>query len=155
MKCQSAAAATIRELVLQWFSVGNRVPEPQDELADALYFMLRMVNVDVTVDGWALFRVTQESNDCLTAIGLMTLLPSGSVPIAVSVRVHNDGLAWSAQLGRNDGTWTGMSESKRWRSVYLHASGDLDELPWTWGPTYQGVHVVQAPSNSLERTRGE
>jgi hypothetical protein len=148
-------AATIRQLVVRRFSVGNRAREPDDELADALYFMLRMVNVDVAVDGWALFRVTQEASDCLTAIGLMTLLPDGSVPIAVSVRVHNDGLAWSAQLGRNDFAWSAIPESKRWKSVYLHASGDLNEPPWTWGPTYQGVHGVQMPDNSLERMRGE
>jgi hypothetical protein len=129
----------IRQLVLQQFSVRTRVREPNDDLADALYFMLRMVHVDVVVDGWALFRVVQEADDHLTAIGLMTLLPTGSVPVAISVSAHQDGIAWSAQVGREDDDWLALSESKRWKIVYLYASGDLEEPRWTWSPPYQGL----------------
>ena len=129
----------IRQLVLQQFSTATRVLEANDELAGALYHMLRMVDVEVTVDGWELFRVVQEADDHLAAVGLMALLPGGSVPIAINVRAHQDGLAWSAQVGREDEDWLALSESKRWKSVYLYASGELQEPRWTWSSPYQGL----------------
>jgi hypothetical protein len=131
----------IRELVLRQFPRGIRAREPNDDLEDALYFMLRLVDVGVTVDGWTVFRVVQETDDSLEAIGLMTLLPSGSVPIAVNVTRHQDGIAWSAQVGREDYEWLALSESKRWKTIYLYASCDLQEPRWTWNLTRQGVYA--------------
>ena len=104
-----------------------------------MYSLIRIVGVDVSVDGWAHFRLVEETDDHLAGIGLMYLLPTGRVPIVVDVRVHPDGLAWSAQVGLEDDAWLAMTESKQWKSVYLYASGDLKEPPWTWRPARQGV----------------
>jgi hypothetical protein len=75
---------SVRQQVLRQFLSQTSLREADEELATALYFMLRSID-DLSVDGWALFRVIQESQDSLDAVGLMTLLPSGSVPIAVNV----------------------------------------------------------------------
>jgi hypothetical protein len=111
--------------------------EPDEELATALYFMLWSID-DLTVDGWALFRIVQESEDFLDAVGLMTLLPSGSVPIALNVRADDGGLTWSAQAALQDQAWLALSDSKRWNSVYLYATGERETPLWTWGRQYRG-----------------
>lgn len=49
---------SIRQQVLRQFPPQTRVCEPDEELATALYFMLWSID-DLTVDGWALFRVVQ------------------------------------------------------------------------------------------------
>jgi hypothetical protein len=109
--------------------------EPNEELATALYFMLRSID-DLSMDGWALFRVVQESEDMIDAVGLMTLLPSGSVPVALNVTADEGGLIWSLQAALQDRDWLALSDSKRWNSVYLYAVGDR-ETP-TWDRRYHG-----------------
>lgn len=123
---------TIRQHILRQLELDARVHEPDEDLAAALYILLGSVDIEVTVDGWALFKVTVESSDSLDVIGLMTLLPSGSVPVALNVRMDNGGLAWSARLGNQDAEWGALSSSKRWNRVYLYASDARDEPQWTW-----------------------
>jgi hypothetical protein len=129
---------TIRELLLECFPSARGPLEPDVELADALYCLLRTNDVGVTVDGWEYIRITRESRDALEAVGLVWLLPSGSVPIAVHVEANASGLAWKAQVGREDEEWRAQSESKRWKSVYLYATGDRSEPGWSWDE-YQGT----------------
>ena len=144
---------TVRSLLLERFPFARGVEEPDAELADALYSLLRTSDVGVTVDGWGFVRIVRESTQEVEAVGLMSLLPSGSVPIAVQVEAAPMGLAWRAQVGREDGDWQAQSESKRWKSVYLFATGGRDEPEWIWGETYSGTLGVQTPNTSFERTR--
>lgn len=75
----------------------------------------------------------------------MTLLPSGSVPIALNVTADEGGLTWSAQAALQDRTWLALSDSKRWNNVYLYATGEREVPPWTWGRQYQGRYFVLTP----------
>ena len=128
---------SVRQQVLRQCPPQARVREPDDELATALYFMLWSID-DLTVDGWALFRVVQESEDSLDAVGLMTLLPSGSVPMALNIGADEGGLTWSVQAALQDRAWLALTDSKRWSNVYLYATGARGTPPWTWGRQYQG-----------------
>jgi hypothetical protein len=145
--------STVRKLLLERFPFARGGEEPDAELADALYGLLRTNDVGVTVDGWGLVRVVRESPREVEAVGLMWLLPSGSVPIAVKVEATSTGLAWKAQVGREDGEWQAQSESKRWKSVYLFASGERSEPEWVWGAKHQGTLGGQTSNTSFERTR--
>ena len=128
----------IRQQVLERFPHFVRGRAPDEDLADALYALLWSIDMDVSVDGWALFRVVRESTHALDAVGLMTLLPSGAAPIAVSLREQAGGFAWSMRVGRLDASWLALSPDKQWNSVYLYATGDAESPPWTWGPQHDG-----------------
>jgi len=130
----------IRQQLLRKFPPPPHVCVPDDQLAYAVYFMLYAINdPEVTVDGWTLFKRLRESDVSLDTVGLMTLLPSGSVPIALSVKTTEDGLVWSAQLSLRDENWLSLSDSKRWNTVYLYANGDCAEPAWRWDRCYNGV----------------
>ena len=130
---------SVRQRLLKRFSAHEGV-RGDEQLAAALYDMLWTVDdLELDVDGWTLFRVVRESNDSIDAVGLMTILPSGSVPIAMKVSAEEEGLTWAAQVARQDRDWLALSDSKRWNRVYLYATGARDEPEWTWDRTYQGV----------------
>jgi hypothetical protein len=128
----------IRQQLFERFPHFVRGRAPDEDLADALYALLWSIDKDVSVDGWALFRVVRESTQELDAVGLMTLLPSGAAPIAVSLREQAGGFAWSMRIGRLDAPWLALSPDKQWNSVYLYATGAGESPPWTWGPQYDG-----------------
>jgi len=129
----------VRQQVLRQFPRQGAERDSSDELADALYVMLHsMSELHVTVDGWDVFRVVHESENSLDVVGLMTLLPSGSVPIALSFSSIDRGLAWSIQVASQDDRWLSLSESKHWKSMYLFATGELKEPPWRWDKRYDG-----------------
>jgi hypothetical protein len=79
------------------------------------------------------------TNDSIDAVGLMGLLTRGSVPMAINVSAHEEGLAWVVQVARQDRDWLALSDSKQWNCVYLYSTGARDEPQWTWERTYQGV----------------
>lgn len=130
--------ASVRQQLLRQFPIQARASEPDGDVATAVYALLWSME-DLVVDGWALFRVVQESDDSIDALGLMTLLPSGSIPMSVKIRADEAGLACSVQVGLQDQRWLALSDSKRWNSVYLFATGERDEPQWNWGREYQGL----------------
>lgn len=132
---------SIRKQIIKRFPPPSRAIEPDDQLGHALYFMLRrLLDVAFIVDGWTLFKVIRESGDSLGTVGIMaTLSPGYAVPMALSIKAADGGLVWSAQAAVDDHTWRSLSESKQWNEVYLYASGNRDETPWTWDCSYQGV----------------
>ncbi len=129
---------SIRQQLLHRFPSSVATNEPDGDLALAVYSLLWSMP-GLTVDGWLLFRIVHESNESLEAVGLMTLLPSGSVPMSIVVKGDEEGIVWSAQAGQQDRHWLGLSDSKRWNSVYLYASGNREEPGWNWGSTQQGL----------------
>jgi hypothetical protein len=130
----------VRQELIQRFPPPPRAIEADDQLGHALYFMLWPIgDSDMSVDGWSLFKVTVETETSLEAVGLMTLLPDGSTPIALHVAAADGELQWSARASMKDEVWLSLSHSKRWNSVYLFAGGDLTDPPWTWDRTYAGT----------------
>jgi hypothetical protein len=139
---------TIRQRLISRFPPPPRAAGPDDQLGHALYVVLSSLrDPDVTIDGWTLFKVVREADDLLDAVGLMTLLPSGAVPMALQLKTTESGVAWSAQISLRDEVWLSWPDSKRWKNVYLFAGGDRAVPPWSWDRTYEGF--------VLERARGE
>ena len=129
---------SIRQQVVQRFRQVVRGGTPDENLEDALYALLRSIDTGVCVDGWAVFRVVNESPQALDAVGLMTLLPTDAVPVAISVRAQGGGFEWSVRIGRQDAGWRALSSDKQWSSVYLYATTKAESPPWTWGPGREG-----------------
>jgi len=143
---------SVRQQLIKRFPPPPRATDPEKQLGHALYFMLWSIDDrNVTVDGWTVFKVVRETDLSLDAIGLMTLLPGGSVPISLRLDSTERGLAWKAQVSLQDEEWLSLSDSKRWNTVYLFANGDLAEPPWVWDRTYEGIVAGQTPDISLGR----
>ena len=150
---------SVRQELIQRFPPPRRVSEADDQLGHALESMLRFVgDPDVSADGWSLFKVTVETDASLEAVGLMMLLPDGSTPIALHVAATDGELQWSARASMKDEVWLSLSHSKRWKSVYLFAGGDLADPPWAWDRTYAGklfeVGKVM-PNTSFQESGGK
>jgi hypothetical protein len=128
----------IRQQVVEHFPHMVRGRWLDEDLADALYALIRSIDTEVTVDGWALLRVVRESTQELNAVGLMTLLPSEAAPIAISLRARAGGFDWSVRIGRLDARWLALSSDKQWNSVYVYATNEGESPPWTWGPRHHG-----------------
>lgn len=112
---------------------------PDDKLAYALECLLWSIeDKDFSVDGWTYFRVKRESENALDVVGLMTLLPSGSVPIAINVQGQDKGFVWSAQIACVDADWLALSHSRQWKDVYLYATGERQTPGWRWERQYHG-----------------
>jgi hypothetical protein len=136
---------SVRDRLLEIFPPAEGRDGADVAMADALYCLLRTNEVGVCVDGWVYIRITRESQGDVEALGLMSLLPTGSVPMAVHVSGTPVELAWTVQIGCEDEEWRALSESKRWKNVYLYANGDRTEPGWTWVARYQGtIHRADA-----------
>lgn len=142
--------STARSLLLEHFPSAQGEQDPDSELADALYALLRTNDVGVTVDGWNFIRILRESQREIECVGLMWLLPHGSLPIAVRLEVTPMGLVWTAKVGRNGGEWQAKSDSKRWKSVYLYANGDRSDPEWDWNERYEGTLISQTHNTAPE-----
>lgn len=130
---------SIRERLIRRFPCDMPVREPDDAVAHALWALLWPVGGEnLSVDGWSFFRVMSETDDAIGAVGLMTLLPSGSVPIAIDLARTESGFSWWVRVAAMDREWMALSDSKRWNSVYLHAAGDRETPDWTWERKYDG-----------------
>ena len=129
----------IRQQVLERFPHVSRPGRALDaDLAAACYALLWSVDTEVSVDGWELFRIVRESTEALDVVGLMTLLPSGKVPIAINLWPTASGFDWSIRIGRLDTSWLALSADKQWNSVYLYATGDEKSPRWAWGDQHDG-----------------
>jgi hypothetical protein len=147
---------SVRQQLLKRYPASRRAIDADDRLGHALYSMLCSLNdPDVTLDGWALFKVVHETDDSLESVGLMTLLPGGSAPMALRLDSTEQGLLWKAKASLRDEAWLSLSDSKRWNNVYLFANGDRALPPWVWDRSYEGVVGSQTPGATEEHTRGK
>jgi hypothetical protein len=137
---------SVRQQLLKRYPASRRAIDADDRLGHALYVMLGSMNdPDMTLDGWALFKVIHETDESLESIGLMTLLPSGSAPIELRLDSTEKGLRWKAKVSLRDAVWLSLPDGKRWNSVYLFAHGDRAQPPWVWDRSYEGDAGSQTP----------
>ena len=98
---------------------------------------MRSIAYFAAVDGWRLLRLVHEGEASLRAVGLMYVLPSSELPLEVQLsRVPGSTRYW-ARMGLNDERWKSLSDAKRWKVVYLYASGDGKE-EWNWSAPISG-----------------
>jgi len=115
--------------------VRSRFPsDPTGEAAFsyALELYVRAIpNLDVAVDGWKTLRVVRETRISLRAVGLMHVLPASELPLEVELSREIGSTRYRVRVGSDDARWGALSNSKRWKVVYLYASGEGDE-EWNW-----------------------
>jgi hypothetical protein len=113
-------------------------PTSEAAFSYALELYLRAIpNLDVTVDGWKLLRIVHETTTSLRAIGIMYVLPPGELPMEVDLSREVGSTQYSVRVGIDDARWKSLSDAKRWKVVYLYASGDRDE-EWNWSEPIAG-----------------
>jgi hypothetical protein len=113
-------------------------PAGEEAFTYALGLYLRVVpNLDVVVDGWSMLRVIHETATSLRAVGLMDVLPGGELPLEVELSKEHGATRYWIRIGIEDAHWDSLSDSKRWKAVYLYASGKRDK-DWTWSEPISG-----------------
>ena len=130
---------TIRRHILNRYSwlaeiVRERFPtDPAGEDAFSYAFELylrALPHLGVTVDGWRMLRIVDETRTSLRAVGIMHILPAGERPLEVDLCREGGSIRYRLRVGM-DARWNSLSDSKRWKAVYIYASGERDE-EWTW-----------------------
>jgi hypothetical protein len=142
--CQwSFAFNTVRSVVLTRFPDLVRrsfptCPAGEEAFAYALELYLRAIpNLDTAVDGWRMLRLVRENATSLQAVGIMHVLPTGELPLEVELSREPALTRYRLRMGIGDARWDALSHSKRWKAVYLYASGERDE-EWTWSEPVSG-----------------
>jgi hypothetical protein len=105
-------------------------PGGAEAFAYALELFLRVIpNLDVSLDGWKMFRLASETATSLQAVGIMHVLPSGVLSVDVTLSTGLRGTQYRVRIGIGDSQWESLSDSNRWEAVYLYASGPGIETP--------------------------
>jgi len=113
-------------------------PVGEEAFAYALELFLRVIpDLNVSLDGWKMFRLASETATSLRGVGIMHVLPSGVLPVEITLSTALRGIQYRVQIGVGDSQWDSLSESRRWEAVYLYASGERDEK-WTWSKPISG-----------------
>ena len=122
------------------FDLVDLTVEAHDEaFVDALYVYLRTIpEIDLAFDAWKMPRVVNETADSLRAVGVMYVLPGSEFPVEVELSRQRGSIGHVVRVGADDARWNSLSESKRWKAVYLYATGEQDE-GWTWSEPVTGV----------------
>lgn len=135
---------TLRSVILNRYPhlaklVQERFPDdPAGEKAFsyALEFFL-CANLNAALDGWKMFRFVIDTATSLRAVGIMHVLPRGELPVEVTLSTGLEGTRYWLQIGTGDSRWESLSDARRWKAVYLYASGAHDEV-WTWATPISG-----------------
>ena len=100
-----------------------------------VYMHLWSVDDIDTIDGWSLFKIKEETADSISCVGLMTLLPSGEIPMEFSLNRVSHGIAWQLTVAAVDADLP----SKLWNAVYLYGTGERQQPQWNRGMVKRGV----------------
>ncbi|MCB0719814.1 MAG: hypothetical protein KDD65_15310 [Bacteroidetes bacterium] len=104
----------------------------------ALEHYARSIPLDVALDGWRLLHIARETQTSLHVIGLSHVLPVGELPVEFELTRQGQSTRYQARVGVDDDRWRSLTESKRWKAVYLHATSGRDE-DWNWAAAISGV----------------
>lgn len=99
--------------------------------------MRAIPSLDVAVDGWKTLRLVSETRTSLRAVGIMYVLPASELPLEVELSREVSSTRYRVRVAVEDARWNSLSESKRWKAVYLYASGGRDE-EWNWREPIEG-----------------
>lgn len=125
----------IAELVRSAFPTD---PAGEDAFTYALELYLRHIpNLDVAVDGWRMARLVRGSDTFVRAVGIIHVLPAGELPLELEVSTGPASTRYRLRVGIDDARWRSLSDSKRWKAVYLYATAERAQ-EWTWSEPISG-----------------
>ena len=84
-----------------------------------------------------MLRLVQETRTSLRAVGIMHVLPAGELPLEVELSREFGSTRYRVRVGIEDARWNSLTDSKRWKVVYLYATGEGDE-EWNWSEPIAG-----------------
>lgn len=113
-------------------------PSAPEAFVFAVEGHLRIISGLGALDGFTSLHVVEETSETLRIVGLTHVLPSSLLPLEVSFQVANDGISYLVLLGSDDRVWNGLTESKRWKAVYLYATEE-HEPQWNWNQPLEGL----------------
>ncbi len=125
----------LTEIVDDQFPEDKRGPKAFEY---ALGLWLRALpNLHIAVDGWTHLNVVEESTTNLRAVGIMWVLPPNKLPIDAEFLYDNGVIGYRILVGSDDERWAALTESKRWKVVYLYATEGA-EPQWNWDRPVEG-----------------
>lgn len=75
----------------------------------------------------------------MRVVGLSDVLPLCiQLPIDAVFHVDGDAITYRILVGSDDETWRALTESKRWKAVYLYAT-EKSESVWNWNNPIEGL----------------
>ena len=86
-----------------------------------------------------MFHVLKETETSIQGIGIMYTLPVGELPVEISLSRAPNATSYQVWVGQADDRWSSLTESKRWKAVYLYAKEGHDSK-WDWSEPVSG-HV--------------
>ncbi|MFK7889097.1 MAG: hypothetical protein AB8G16_19740 [Gammaproteobacteria bacterium] len=114
-------------------------PDSESAFGYALeLYLCALPNLGVSLDGFSHLRIARETGDYLRAVGLSHVLPRGQVPMEVELSKVGGAIHYKILVGKDDAEWVALSESKRWKMVYLYATG-CGDARWHWNAEISGV----------------
>lgn len=99
--------------------------------------MRALPNLEAAVDGFTYLNVVEETPTALRAVGISYVLPSSKVPIDAEFRLASGAIEYRILVGFDGETWDALTESKRWKAVYLFATEGA-EPEWNWDQPVEG-----------------
>jgi hypothetical protein len=84
-----------------------------------------------------MLQIVRETTTSLRAVGIMHVLPPDELPLEVELSREVGSTRYWLRIGVGDTRWYSLSDSKRWKAVYLYADGQRDE-EWTWSEPISG-----------------
>lgn len=94
-------------------------------------------NLEAALDGFTYLNVVEETPESLRAVGISYILPSGKLPIDAEFRLTSGAVEYRILVGSDDEAWGALTESKRWKAVYLYATEGA-EPEWNWDLPVEG-----------------
>lgn len=87
-----------------------------------------------------MLRIVSETDDFLRAVGIMYVLGTGEfeLPMEVELSKQRGSISYSVRIGINDARWRLLTDSKRWKAVYLYSIGEREE-EWNWSEPVSGA----------------
>ena len=134
----------IRQFLLQISPVSSRgvdsdldTPTDENALEYAVEGLLRSVSGVGSLDDFDFFCVIDETSTHMEIIGLAYFLPNRTLPLKVSFSLENENMTYRVLLGSDATNWHALSDSKRWKAVYLHAK-EGQSPGWNWDAPIEG-----------------
>ena len=125
----------LTDLVEERFPADSR---GQEAFKYALELYLRAIpSLDVAVDGFTYLNVVEETNTEMRAVGISYVLPSSLLPIEVVFQYVDGIVEYRILVGVDDELWKRLSDSRRWKAVYLYATEGAP-AEWDWDQVVEG-----------------
>ncbi|MEM7279202.1 MAG: hypothetical protein AAF385_13865 [Pseudomonadota bacterium] len=101
-------------------------------------YLRALPNLDTAVDGFTQLNVVEETSTYIRIVGVSYILPFSLLPIDATFQYLGTKVEYSVLVGIDDDTWKGLSDSKRWKAIYLYAA-DRSQADWHWEPAVFGT----------------